>query len=154
MTYQGGINGFLQGLDNKTPFQYDESGITGSPGVVYLSSEAMYYCNYYGIYPSPYQTSTRALSTTILSKYHLNVGLYVFNQAGNYLPGAVYRHVFQGDTKITGILLALGLTRTPDIRLTVLSLLSYYKPQLYRSEYTAAGTSRLVVLQLGQVGGG
>jgi len=153
MTYQGGINAFLQGLDNKTPFRYDDTGITGSPGVVYLSSEAMYYCNYYGIYPSPYQTSTRALSTSILNNYHLNVGLYVFNQAGNYLPGAVYRHVFQGDTKITGTLLALGLTRTPDIRLTVLSLLSYYKPQLYRSEYTATGTSRLVVLQLSQAGG-
>ena len=151
-TYQGGINAFLQGLDNRNPFQYDETGITGSPGVVYLSPEATYYCNYYGIYPSPYQTSTRALSTSILN-YHLNVALYVFNQVGNYIPGAVYRHVFQGDTKITGTLLALGLTRTPDIRLTALGLLSYYKPRLYRSEYTASGTSRLVVLQLGQVGG-
>jgi len=152
-TYQGGINAFLQGLDNKTPFQYDETGITGSPGVVYLSPEATYYCNYYGVYPSPYQTSTRALSTSILNNYHLKVALYVFNQVGNYIPGAVYRHVFQGDTKTTGILLALGLTRTPDIRLTALGLLSYYKPRLYRSEYTASGTSRLVILQLGQVGG-
>jgi len=151
-TYQGGINAFLQGLDNRNPFQYDETGITGNPGVVYLSPEAKYYCNYYGIYPSPYQTSTRALSTSILD-YHLNVTLYVFNQVGNYIPGAVYLHVFQGDTKITGALLALGLTRTPDIRLTALGLLSYYKPRLYRSEYTASGTSRLVVLQLGQVGG-
>jgi len=153
MTSQGGINAFLQGLDNKTPFQYDESGITGSPGVVYLSPEATYYCNYYGIYPSPYQTSTRALSTSILSNYNLNVALYIFNQVGNYIPGAVYRHVAQGATKATGILLALGLTRTPDIRLTALGLLSYYKPRLYRSEYTASGTSRLVILQLGQVGG-
>jgi hypothetical protein len=152
MTYQGGINAFLQGLDNK-PFQYDASGITGSPGVVYLSAEATYYCNYYGVYPSPYQTSTRALSTSILNNYHLNVALYIFNQVGNYIPGAVYRHVSQGDTKTTGILMALGLTRTPDIRLTGLGLLSYYKPRLYRSEYTASGTSRLVVLQLGQVGG-
>lgn len=151
-TYQGGINAFLQGLDNK-PFQYDTTGITGSPGVVYLSSQATYYCNYYGIYPSPYHTSTRALSTSILSDYHLNVAFYIFNQVGNYIPGAVYRHVSQGETKTTGTLLALGLTRTPDIRLTALGLLSYYKPRLYRSEYTAKGTSRLVVLQLGQVGG-
>jgi hypothetical protein len=151
-TYQGGINAFLQGLDNKT-FRYDETKITGSPGVVYLSPEATYYCNYYGIYPSPYQTSTRALSTSILNDYHLNVALYIFNQVGNYIPGAVYRHILQGDTKTTGTLLALGLTRTPDIRLTALGLLSYYKPRLYRSEYTATGTSRLVVLQLGQVGG-
>ena len=152
-TYQGGINAFLQGLDNRATFQYDETRITGSPGVVYLSSQAAYYCNYYGIYPSPYQTSTRALSTSILSNYHLNVALYVFNQVGNYIPGAVYRHVAQGATKATGVLLALGLTRTPDIRLTALGLLSYYKPRLYRSEYTATGTSRLIVLQLGQVGG-
>jgi hypothetical protein len=49
--------------------------------------------------------------------------------------------------------LALGLTRTPDIRLTAVGLLCDYKPRLYRSEYTANGTSRLVVLQLGLVGG-
>ena len=54
---------------------------------------------------------------------------------------------------ITGSLLALGLTRTPDIRVTGISLLSYYNPRLYRSEYTAEGTSRLVVLQLGLVEG-
>ena len=151
-TYQGGINAFLQGLDNK-PFQYDETKVTEDVGVVYLSSEATYYCNYYGIYPASYQTSTRALSTTILNKYNLTVALYVFNQVGTYIPGAVYHHVFKGDTKITGTLLALGLTRTPDIRLTALGLLSYYKPRLYRSEYTSSGTSRLVILQLGLVGG-
>jgi hypothetical protein len=151
-TYQGGINAFLQGLDNKS-FEYDETKITGSPGLVNLSPEVLYYCNYYGIYPSPYQTSTRALSTSILSSYNLTVGLYVFNQVGNYIPGAVYRHVFKNETKITGSFLALGLARTTDIRLTALGLLSYYKPRLYRSEYTAVGTSRLVVLQLGQVGG-
>jgi hypothetical protein len=31
--------------------------------------------------------------------------------------------------------------------------LSDFKPRLYRSEYTAYGTSRLVILQLGLVGG-
>jgi len=151
-TYQGGVNAFLQGLDNKA-FQYNETKITDNPGVVYLSSQAAYYCNYYGIYPSPYQTSTRALSTSILNYYHLNVSLYLFNQVNNYIPGAVYCHIFQNETRTTGKLLALGLTRTPDVRLTALGLLSYYKPRLYRSEYTAVGTARLVVLQLGQVGG-
>jgi hypothetical protein len=65
----------------------------------------------------------------------------------------MYNHKSPGSTDITGSLLALGLTRTPDVRLAALSLLSFYQPQLYRSEYTAYGTSRLVILQLGLIGG-
>jgi hypothetical protein len=148
-----GLQAFLQGLDNQG-YNYGDSQ-TGNPGVVYLSSEALYYCNYYGIYPSPYQTSTRALPDSILTTYHLPQSsiTYIFNKVSNWIPGAVYRHIAVGDNKITGSLFALGLTRTPDIRLTALGLLCAFKPRLYRSEYTASGTSRLVVLQLGQVGG-
>ena len=148
-----GLRAFLQGLDNQ-PYSYSTSS-TGNPGVVYLSQEAMYYCNYYGIYPSPYQTSTRALPDSILTAYHLPQSsvTYIFDKVGSWIPGAVYRHIAAGDNKITGSLFALGLTRTPDIRLTGLGLLCAFKPKLYRSEYTASGTSRLVVLQLGQAGG-
>ncbi len=145
---EGGIRAFLQGLDNQ-PYTSDTSGVMSSVGVVTLNDTVVNYCSYYGLYPSSYQTSTRALS--ILSGYNLRVGLYVFNPVGNYLPGAIYNH---GSTNITGSLLALGLTRTPDIRLTAISLLSYYQPKLYPSEYTSSETSRLVVLQLGTVGGG
>jgi len=147
-----GLNAFLRGLDNQT-YLYNGNWITGSPGVVYLSSEALYYCNYYGIYPAPYHTATRALPSWITGTYHLTITTYVFDPVGNQIPGAIYRHVAAGDDKITGSFFALGLTRTPDIRLTALGLLCDYKPRLYRSEYTANGTSRLVVLQLGQVGG-
>jgi hypothetical protein len=148
----GGLNAFLEGIDNQG-YSYDGTWITGDPtddsrlASVSLSSEAMYYCNYYGIYPSAYQTSTRALPSSILGQYHLTVMAYVLNQVGNWIPGAVYRN------NASGSFLALGLTRTPDIRLTALGLLDYYKPRLYRSQYTATGTSMLVVLQLGQVGG-
>jgi hypothetical protein len=148
-----GLRAFLQGLDNQ-PYSYSTSS-TGNPGLVYLSQETMYYCNYYGIYPSPYQTSTRALPESMLSTYHLpeSSRTYIFNKKDNLIPGAIYRHVAAGDDEVTGSLFALGLTRTPDIRLTGLGLLCAFKPRLYRSEYTASGTSRLVVLQLGQVGG-
>ncbi len=62
-----GLNSFLEGLDNQ-PYVYNNNWITGSiSGSVYLSSEAQYYCNYYGIYPSYYQSSSRALPTSILS---------------------------------------------------------------------------------------
>ena len=149
---QAGLNAFLQGLDNQT-YHYDDSSATSSVGVVTLTQDSLNYCNYYGIYPSSYQTSTRALNASILQNYNLSVGFQVFNQVGNYLPGAVYRHVFTGSTNTTGSFLALGLTRTPDIRVTGLSLLSYYQPRLYASDYSAHGTSRLVVLQLGLVGG-
>jgi hypothetical protein len=161
-----GLNAFLDGLDSKgygdwwwdshdNVWKYDDDWITGSPGVVYLSSEAAYYCNYYGIYPNPYQTATRALPDSILSTYHLPSSsvTYIFNKVSSWIPGAIYRHIAVGNTRVTGSLFALGLTRTPDIRLTGLGLLCAFKPRLYRSEYTATGTSRLVVLQLGQVGG-
>ena len=97
--------------------------------------------------------ATRALPSSILTTYHLNVTSYTFNRVGNWIPGAVYRHISPGSSNSTGSLFALGLTRTPDIRLTAIGLLSDYKPRLYKSEYTATGTSRLVVLQLGQTGG-
>jgi hypothetical protein len=142
-----GLNSFLEGLDNQ-PYVYNGTWITAElSGSVYLSSQATYYCNYYGIYPSYYQTASRALPTSILATYHLNVATYVFNPSGSYLAGAVYRNVASGS------FLALGLTRIPDIRLTALGLLSYYAPRLYRCDYTATGASKLVVLQLGQMGG-
>jgi hypothetical protein len=170
-----GLNAFLRGLDqidyNATWWNgiqwkqawwqdqynnwiYVHGWITQSlSNPVYLSPEALYYCNYYGIYPSPYQTSTRALNSSVLNLYHLNPATYVFNPVGVWVPGAVYKHVFPGAANITGSLFALGLTRTPDIRLTVLGLLCAFKPRLYRSEYTAANVTRLVILQLGQAGG-
>ena len=144
-----GLQAFLQGLDNQT-YSYSTSQ-TGNPGLVYLSSEAQHYCNYYGVYPSPYQTATRALNSSITSTFHLNVTTYIFDPVGSWIAGAVYRHTVPG--AVRGALLALGLTRIPDIRLTALGLLCDYKPRIYSSEYTVSGTSRLVILQLGQAGG-
>jgi hypothetical protein len=142
-----GLNSFLEGL-NKESYAYNGNWITAElAGTVHLSSQAQYYCNYYGVYPSPYHTATRALPDSILARYNLVVTSYIFDKVDTWIPGAFYRHV------ASGAFLALGLTRTPDIRLTALGLLCDYKPRLYRSEYSVAGTSRLVILQLGQVGG-
>jgi hypothetical protein len=153
MTGQGGSRAFLEGLNNQA-YSYNSAQITDSSSrIVTLTQDSINYCNYYGIYPSTYQTSTRALSNSTLSSYNLNVAFNVFNPSGDYLAGAIYNHVATGSTNITGSLLALGLTRTPDVRLTGLSLLSYYQPRLYPSEYTAKGTSRVVVLELGLAGG-
>ncbi len=156
MRQTGGIGSiaFLRGLDNQT-YGTSGSAVTDSadrPGVT-LTQAAIDACNYYGIYPSTYQTSTRALADSIRPSYNLTIGLNIFNPVGGYNPGTIYNHVFAGTSTITGSFMALGLTRTPDIRLTSLGLLSYYKPRLYRSEYSAYGTSRLAVLQLGLLGG-
>ena len=145
-----GLNAFLQGLDNRSPYVYGSSS-TSSPGVVYLSNEVIESSNYYGIYPSPYQTSTRALPASYASEYHLDITTNVFNSGGS-IPAAVYRHT-EASGDYQGGFYAIGLTRTPDIRLTALGLLTDYRPRLYRSEYTANGTSRIVILQLGLVGG-
>jgi hypothetical protein len=150
MTSQGGVRAYLQGLDNQ-PYIFDDRGATSDVGQVTLTQTVVNASNYYGIYPSTYQTSTRALS--ILAGYNLTVGLNVFNPVGNYLPGSIYNHVFPGSSDTTGSLLAIGLTRTPDIRVTTLGLLSYYHPNLFVSGYTVSDTSRLIILQLGLVGG-
>jgi len=153
-----GLNAFLRGLDGKS-YSYNDNWITSNVGDVQLSSEAIYHCNYYGIYPYPRQTATRALSSSILTTYNLPESrvVYIFNKVYRdnnwWIPGAVFRHVAAGDNKITGSFFALGLTRTPDIRLTALGLLCAFRPRLYRSVYTATDATRLVVLQLGQVGG-
>jgi hypothetical protein len=146
-----GLNAFLQGLDERSSY-IPGSSSTSSPGVVHLSSEVIDSSNYYGIYPSPYQTSTRALPTAYTKEYHLDVTTYVFNPVGGSIPAAIYRHNGT-DNSYEGAFYAIGLTRTPDIRLTALGLLTDYHPRLYRSEYTTNGTSRIVVLQLGLMGG-
>jgi hypothetical protein len=159
---QLGSRAFLQGLNAQSYNKNDNGAIIdqthSSTGYQVTFTQAITDLrNYYGIYPSSSQTSSRALSISTLQSYNLQVGLYVFNpytyNSVDYLAGAVYNHHATGSTNITGSLLALGLTRTPDVRVTCISLLSYFSPRLYHSEYTASGTSRLVVLQLGLAGG-
>lgn len=149
-----GLNAFLRGLDTQG-YLYNSTSITGSTFLAQFTGNALYCSNYYGIYPSPYQTSTRALPNYILGTYHLNVlpNSYVFNVVNNRIAGATYNHK-SSDNKIHGSLTAIGLTRIPDIRITVLALLMFYHPTLFRTEFTSSGTSRLVVLQLGLQGGG
>jgi len=149
-----GLGCFLRGLDGQS-YSYNPNWITGSPGLVQLTQNASYYSNYYGIYPSPYQTSTRALPTSILGTGGYNLYVkpngYIFNVVNNWIAGATYNHKDSGN--IYGSFTAIGLTRIPDIRVTVLGLLMYYSPQIYRSEFGASDTSRLVTLQLSQQGG-
>jgi hypothetical protein len=85
----------------------------------------------------------------------LNVTTYVFDTISGWNPGALYRHVTnQGGTSVfMGGFLGIGLTRTPDIRITALGILTDYHPRLYASNYMNNGTSRMVVLQLGLAGG-
>jgi hypothetical protein len=149
----GGLNSFLRGLDKEhyPSYNYDGSWITGSPGLVYFSNDASYYSNYYGLYPAPYQTATRALPSSIQGTYHLTVTSSVFDPVNNWYGAATFKHTG------TGALTAIGLTRIPDIRITALALLMDYHPILYKSEFTLRPgerpTQRLVVLQLGQQGG-
>jgi hypothetical protein len=145
-----GLSAFLEGLDNQ-PYSYTGSS-TGSPGVVYLTSQVQSLCNYYGLYPSISQTSTRALPASITTQYNLVVTNSLFSTTSPYNPGAVYRHL--NGTNYQGGFFALGMARIPDIRLAALGILCDYQPARYGSLYTAAGSNRLVVLQLGIVGGG
>ena len=147
---QAGINAFLQGLNSES-YNYDPDKVAFEVGQVQLTSgpnEALELCDYYGIYPAPYQTSSRALHQSIIGKYNLDRYAMVFDVENGRIAGATYKHQ-DGNGAFT----AIGLTRIPDIRITALALLMYYRPTVYRSEFGASGTSRLVTLQLGQQGG-
>ncbi len=143
-----GLNAFLRGL-NGAGYAVIGTSIYESPGDVTLNSNALDTLNYYGIYPDITQTATRALPESILTDYQLTATeLFVRPPSyPDYIPAATYSH--NGG----GALTAIGLTRIPDIRVTAIALLMYYRPTVYRSEFGATGTLRLVTLQLGQQGG-
>ena len=134
--------------------------ITGSIGVVSYTNLLNQDMNYYGIYPGHSQTSTRALPLYDLSKFNLVLpkdshgvnSTNIFNPVNGYYAGATWAHKVSGVTK--GSLLALGLDRTPDIRVVVSGVLAQYRPSIVRSNFDTSTTTRIVVLQLGQVGGG
>jgi len=158
-----GLNNFLRGLDDQ--------GFSSSPPEGWITdkimepleftSEAHDLSNYYGIYPAPSPMASRALPITgpksivePYTKYHLTRQATMFepmfgweNPSYLYAPAATFSH--NGG----GALTAIGLTRIPDIRITVLDLLMYYRPNIFRSEFGASDTSRLVTLQLSQQGG-
>jgi hypothetical protein len=147
-----GLGCFLRGLDGQSYSYISEP--TGNPGVVHFTWNTSYYSNYYGVYPSPYQTSTRALHQSVLSKYHLGYtpnSLIFQETTDHYFAGGTFSH--KDTNVIHGSFTAIGLTRTPDIRVTALGLLQFYHPSIYKSEYGVSGTSRLVTLQLAQQGG-
>jgi hypothetical protein len=147
-----GLNAFLRGLDNQS-YLNSGSGIIQDVSTVTMTQAALDNCSYYGIFPSPNQTATRALAATITTTYNLKMGTLLFNVKNNYIPGAVFNHVFRGSTDTTGSLLAVGVTRVPDVRISAVGILSDFNPTVYKSQYTAAGSSKLIVLQLGLAGG-
>ncbi|WGM89134.1 MAG: hypothetical protein NUK63_09500 [Candidatus Bathyarchaeum tardum] len=142
-----GLTNFLKGLTGKSVSGTD---IMKSVGVVDLSSISIERSNYYGLYPNPYQTASRALyNNTLVGSCEL-VATELFSRSQdypNYIPAAVYRNIDGG------AFTSIGLTRTPDARVAALALLMYYNPSIYKSEFGASGTSRLVTLQLSQHGG-
>jgi hypothetical protein len=142
-----GVNAFLQGLDG-AGYSYNDFDTASGVGGVQFTVEAVERCNYYGIYPFPNQTASRALTQSIESTYHLDRFASVFELKNGRIAAATFRH-----QDGSGALTAIGLTRIPDIRVTALALLMYYNPTVYKSEFGASGTSRLVTLQLGQQGG-
>jgi len=147
-----GRTAFLQGLDNQN-YSFTKGEGVGSQSVVNLTDEALYYCNYYGLYPNPVQMASRSMPSSVLTNYNLSVSadkgaFQMFNAAPDgSIGGALFRN------SASGALLALGLTRTPDVRLTALGLLGYYKPTLDRPSLTTLSSSRLVILSLGRMGG-
>ncbi|MGD9130153.1 MAG: hypothetical protein PVH73_01100 [Candidatus Bathyarchaeota archaeon] len=152
-----GAIAFLRGLNSDPYFGSGSDSIIAEVGVVDFTSYVRERCNYYGIYPAPYQTSSRALTQSIIHDYNLVANeLFIrphdnpatmYIDESTYIPAATYRHTGRG------ALTAIGLTRIPDIRVAALALLVYYNPTIYPTVFRASSTSVLVTLQLGQQGG-
>jgi hypothetical protein len=163
-----GLNSFLRGLDgqNYVPdtVGWIALGGNGNPGSeqVTISSPIQHsVSDYYGVYPYITQTATRAVSLgDIQDKYNLNATASVFDPVVDggktWLAGSTFEHCSSPNHSgnVTGKLIPIGLTRSTDIKISELSILSYYKPSLISSQYSVSGnTSRIVVLQLGLAGG-
>ena len=159
-----GLNYFLQGIDSSyhsSPVD-NETWITSSIGVVSYTAQIRAAMDYYGIYPGLTQTSTRAIPITDISRYHIvlptdsqgnaysNIFIPITSGSKQYYAGAIWTHQVGGVTN--GAFMAIGLDRTPDIRVTLIGLLNYYKPTLIRSQFNVVGTTRMVELQIGQLG--
>ena len=156
-----GLNYFLQGIDSSfhaSPVD-NNTWITNSIGVVSYTDQIRASMDYYGIYTGLTQTSTRALTIKGISCYHMTLPIdsqgkeysNIFNSVGTqYYAGAIWAHRVGNVTN--GVFMALGLDRTPDIRVTLIGLLNYYKPTLLRSQFNVVGTTRMVELQIGQLG--
>jgi hypothetical protein len=152
-----GLIAFLKGLNNHTTYSYsssDSNSIIHDFGFdpVEFTDEAKYRSNYYGVYPEYKQTASRALPKSVISYYNLTIIAPVFKEKSfltdTYYAAATLRH-----KSGKGALIAIGLTRTPDIRIAALALLMYYKPNIFKETFTAPGKSRLVILQLAALGG-
>jgi hypothetical protein len=159
---QAGLNSFLRGLNGESYVTDTVGWITLGGGnnpaseQVTISPATQALMNYYGIYPSIYQTATRAVPSTIEGSYSLVAESSVFTPkvdgGKTWLAGSTFAHV-DNTGSIHGKLIPVGLTRSTDIRITALAILSYYQPRIYSSDFNSYDTSRLVVLQLGLVGG-
>jgi hypothetical protein len=83
--------------------------------------------------------------------------------SSSIIAGAIYDHIpTSGEPsfnsapgakqKIQGSLIQIGLARTPDARVMQILLLARYQPKIQRTQFDAQGTTRLITLQVGQVG--
>ena len=156
-----GLNYFLQGIDSQRMIE-NNADIKKEIGVVYYTDHIREAQDYYGLYTGISQTSTRALPKGILNSYHLtlpldsegrdytNIFLPVRVDGQDYYAGATWVHSVGGVTH--GSFMAIGLARTPDIRVALIGLLGYYQPKILRTEFSASGTTRIIELQIGQLG--
>jgi hypothetical protein len=156
-----GLNYFLQGIDSQLMIE-NNADIKKEIGVVYYTDQIREAQDYYGLYTGISQTSTRALPKDVLNSYHLtlphdsegqdytNIFLPVKVDDQYYYAGATWVHSIGNVTR--GSFMAIGLARTPDIRVALIGLLRYYQPKILRTEFSASGTTRIIELQVGQLG--
>jgi hypothetical protein len=140
----------LSGLDNQgivTPSEDPQKPSTVPPE---YTDRAKYYYSYYGINPgSTPQELAWDFKEQVKTQYHLVQKEDVFVPTGG-LSGNVYAHIPGSD--VEGSIFLLGLTQTPDERITAIGILLYYKPGLYRLDFLEQDTIRFVTLTLAQMG--
>jgi hypothetical protein len=163
MLGQKGLKGFLEGLDG-LPYSDTNFGNLGYNSTLKYTTLLKEDMNYYGIYPGHTLTATRAIRKSDLTPYHLTLRTKIINgktveitnifgfwpDANGYYAAATWSHLKDG--KIQGSFLPIGLARTPDLKVAILGILAQFRPSIYRSDFTVKGTTRIIILQLGQSG--
>ena len=140
----------LAGLDNQpidTSAKDPQKESTTPPE---YSDRAKYYYSYYGVNPgSTPQDLAWDFKEQVKTDYHLVQREDVFVSTSG-LSGNIYAHI--PGSEIEGSIFLLGLTQTPDERITTIGILLYYKPDLYRVDFLEKDTIRFVTLTLAQMG--
>ncbi len=118
-------------------------------GVVNATQLGLETMNTYGIQYSPNQSFSRALDRSWMESNGWQVQLETFEERNGYCSAAVFNR-----SNSSGKLINIGLSRPPEPRVPVVTLLALTHPKLEQRIASIEQDLRVIVLQLTYISGG